>query len=203
MLEPVENNLLRFISFKYDIYRSLNGSYDNVLNCFNFTLHNGHCLLLLSTFLHKLLFRASDYPEMLSLIRFKTGNFNTRNSTQFYPIFSNNYCVLNSPGNLLPTIPVFLITLAINIVFNIILKSFLYNLNVQCGNMYVLLCWINYYFFFLYLFTNLNNVIFMLLCFIICTTVKEDRKNIKKKKKMLKKEIKILFLRSTQYETSL
>jgi len=55
MLESVQNNFLRFISFKFNIFRHPHSSYNVVLNFLNLTLLNDRRLLLLSKFLHKLL----------------------------------------------------------------------------------------------------------------------------------------------------
>ena len=101
MLESVQNNFLRFISFKFNIHRPPHSSYDNVLNFLNLTPLNDRRILLLSKFLHKLLSGIIDCPEMLSLIRFKINNLNTRYPLPFYPNSSNKNYILNSPANLL------------------------------------------------------------------------------------------------------
>jgi len=56
---------------------------------------------LLSRFLHKLLSGLLDCPELLSLISLKVHELNTRDSKSFYPLFSNENYILNSPANLL------------------------------------------------------------------------------------------------------
>lgn len=101
MLESVQNNFLRFISFKFNIFRHPHSSYNVVLNFLNLTPLNDRRLLLLSKFLHKLITGVIDCPELLSLINFKINSLNTRNPMPFYPIFSNKNYVLNSPHNIL------------------------------------------------------------------------------------------------------
>jgi len=102
-LESVQNNFLRFISFKFNINRPIHGTYDNVLNFLNISLLSDRHTLLLSKFLQKLILGSIDYPEILSLIRFKINHHNSRDPKLFYPLFSTKNYILNSPANLLMT----------------------------------------------------------------------------------------------------
>jgi len=77
MLESVQNNFLRFISFTFNINRPLHGTYINVLNFFNISLLSDHRSLLLSKYLQKLILGLIDCHEILSLIRFKINSLNT------------------------------------------------------------------------------------------------------------------------------
>lgn len=103
MLESVQNNFLRFISFKFNITRPIHGSYINVLNFLNISLLSDRRSLLLSKYLQKLILGSIDCPEILSLIRFKINSLNTRDPKPFYPLFSTKNYILNSPANLLMT----------------------------------------------------------------------------------------------------
>lgn len=58
-------------------------------------------MILLSKCLYKLLISSIDIQEFLSLSRFKINTLNTRDSDQFYLVFSNTNYFLNSPVNLL------------------------------------------------------------------------------------------------------
>jgi len=62
-LESVQNNFLRFISFKFNIYRPPHGSYNNILHFLYLLPLNEHRILLLSKFLNKLLLGVIDCPE--------------------------------------------------------------------------------------------------------------------------------------------
>lgn len=101
MLELVQNKFLRFISFKFDIFRHSHSSYNVVLNFLNLVLLNDRRLLLLLKFSHKFLTGAIDCPKLLSLINFKINSLNTRNSLPLYPDFSNKNYILNSASNIL------------------------------------------------------------------------------------------------------
>jgi hypothetical protein len=51
--------------------------------------------------LHKLILGDIEFPEILSLVRFRTNCFNTRNSKPFYSFSSNKNYILNFPAYLL------------------------------------------------------------------------------------------------------
>jgi len=100
-LESIQNNFLRFISFKFNIYMPPHGSYNNVLHFLYILPLNERRILLLSKFLNKLLLGVIDCPELLSSINLKINNLNTRDPKPFYPQFSNKNYILNFPANLL------------------------------------------------------------------------------------------------------
>jgi hypothetical protein len=70
MLKSIQNSSLRFVSFKFNIFRHPYSSYDIVLNSLSLTSLTDRRLLLLTKLLHKLLSGVIDYPELLSLINF-------------------------------------------------------------------------------------------------------------------------------------
>jgi hypothetical protein len=100
-LESVQNNFLRFISFKFNIYRPPHGSYNNVLYFLYLSPLNERRILLISKFLHIFLLSLIDCQKLLSLINLKINNLNTRDPKPFYSQFSNKNYILNSPANLL------------------------------------------------------------------------------------------------------
>jgi hypothetical protein len=102
-LESVQNNFLRFISFKFNINRPIHGTYNNVLNFLNVSLLSDSRTLLLSKFLLKLILGSIDCPEILSLIRFKINYLNSRDPKPFYPLLSTKNYILNSSANLFMT----------------------------------------------------------------------------------------------------
>jgi len=59
-LESVQNNFLRFISFKFNMDRPIHGTYNNVLNCLNNSPLSDRRTLLLSKFLQKLILGSID-----------------------------------------------------------------------------------------------------------------------------------------------
>lgn len=88
MLEVIQNNFLCFMSFKFNINKPLHGTYNNILNFLNiFSLISNRRVLLLSKCLQKLILGSIDCHEIISLIRFKMNNLNTRDPKYFYSIF--------------------------------------------------------------------------------------------------------------------
>jgi hypothetical protein len=102
-IESVQNNFLRYISFKFNIFRPIHGSYHNVLNYLNLSPLNDRRSLLLSKFLRNLISGSIDCPELLCLIRLKINSINTRDPKPFYQMYSNRNYILNCPANLLMT----------------------------------------------------------------------------------------------------
>ena len=100
-IKSIQNNFLRFISYNFNIYRPLHGSYDPVLKFINLSLIKKRRTLLLSKFLQNLLLGNIDCEKLLSLIRFKINFLNTRNTSLLYPTpYKTNY-MMNSPSNVL------------------------------------------------------------------------------------------------------
>jgi hypothetical protein len=100
-IELVQNNFLRFISFKFSIYRPPHGSYDSVLSFINLLPLKTRRTLLLSKFLHNLLLGNIDCDELLSLIRFKVNHRNTRCNDLFHLVsYKTNY-MMNCSSNIL------------------------------------------------------------------------------------------------------
>jgi hypothetical protein len=75
------------------------GSYDNILNCLSLIPLKTRRLHLIPKFLHKLIYRLIDCPDLLYLINFKINSFNTRNPELFCPINSDKNYLLNSNEN--------------------------------------------------------------------------------------------------------
>jgi len=98
-IEAVQNNFLRFMSFKFNIHRPPHGSYDNILNYLNLIPLKTRRLQLISKFLHKLISGLIDCLDLLYLINFKINSFNTRNHELFYHVHSDKNYVLNCPAN--------------------------------------------------------------------------------------------------------
>ena len=101
IIESVQNNFLRFMSFKCNIHRPVHGSYDNILNYLNLIPLKDRRLQLLSKFLHNLISGLIDCPDLLYLINFKINSFNSRHPDLFYP----SYPPAESPIFLLPPQP--------------------------------------------------------------------------------------------------
>jgi hypothetical protein len=89
------------MSFKSNVYRSLHGTYDNILNYLNVVPLITRRLQLLSKFLHKLIFGLIDCPGLLYLINFKINFFNTRNPELFLSCLFRQKLYGNCAANLL------------------------------------------------------------------------------------------------------
>jgi hypothetical protein len=87
------------MSFKSNIHRPPNGSYDNILNYLNLIPLKTRRLQLISKCLHKLISGLIDCPDLLYLINFKINTFNTRNLELFYPTYSDKNYIINRLAN--------------------------------------------------------------------------------------------------------
>jgi len=98
-IESVQNNFLKYMSFKLNIHGPPHGSSDNVFNYLSLIPLKIRRLQLFSKFLHKLISGLIDCSDLLYLINFKIHSFNIRNPEHFYLVHSDKKYILNCPAN--------------------------------------------------------------------------------------------------------
>jgi len=93
--------MLRFICFKCNLYRPPHSGYKNILNFVNLKTLKDRKKQFYITFLFKLLDNKIDDSSLLSDIKLKTNNSNTRNKDLFYiKPYAQNY-ISCTPINIL------------------------------------------------------------------------------------------------------
>jgi len=100
-LSTVQNNFLRYLSYKYHYKRTPHSGYETVRNLFKIMPLNKRFIILNCKFLYKLLHNIIDSPEIIERLNFRVNQTNSRNNSTFYlSSFSSNY-MLYTPANIL------------------------------------------------------------------------------------------------------
>ena len=103
-LESIQNNFLRFLSYKCRVEKQPHTSYDGILGFFSMSSLKNRRNNLILNFLFKLINNQIDCNYLLGKLNFKLNSNNTRNTNLFFLQNTHSDYSLHSPANMLMSV---------------------------------------------------------------------------------------------------
>lgn len=100
-LSTIQNNFLRYLSYKLHYERTPHSGYDITCNLFRIMPLNKRFNILNCKFLYKLLHNIIDCPEIIERLNFRVNQSSSRNNSTFYLSFTSSNYMLYTPANIL------------------------------------------------------------------------------------------------------